>query len=59
MNLIELSLLLITKFSQCLILRLQLIILTICNVIFQLSDSTLVSSQIVKNLACRTSRQCF
>ena len=38
MNLIELSLLLISKFSQRLVLRLQLIILTVYNFVLQLSD---------------------
>ena len=44
MNLVELSLLLITEFSQRLVLKLQLIIQTVCNLVLQLSDSTFLSS---------------
>ena len=59
MNLVELSLLLITKFSQRLVLKLQLIILTVCNLVFQLSDSTFMSGQLVKYLAGRPPCQCL
>ena len=59
MNLVELSLLLITEFSQRLVLKLQLIILAVCNLVFQLSDSTFLGSQLVKYLAGRPPCQCL
>ena len=59
MNLVELSLLLITEFSQRLVLKLQMIILAVCNLVFQLSDSTFLGSQLVKYLAGRPPRQCL